>query len=479
VLVSLRADRIGEMSCNPAIGGLGKGQLVREVDALGGVMGLAADAHRHPVQDARHRQGRRGAGAALPVGPPPLSRGRHAHVLEALPNVRVVEGAATGSSWSTRAACGRGPRRAARRRARARRRRGRAHDRDVPARGDAHRRATSPGGRVGERAAGCSVERLRASDSARPTEDRHAAAPRSRLDRLGPHSSPAGDDAADAVLVRSARGFPNLPQVACRDHADTTPRTHALIRANVHRAPMYAGRITGVGPALLPVGRGQGDALRRQGLAPDLPRARRLSTDVIYVNGVSTSLPATCRRSSSAPIPGLERARFLRHGYAVEYDFVAADAARSARSRPARVPGLFLAGQINGTSGYEEAAAQGSSRARTRRCGQLGRAAFVLARDEAYIGVLVDDLVVAQPTSRTACSPAARSIGCCCARTTPTAALTAGGGGGPGRRPESSNGSQRARGSRVRAARAVLARRAALAEHGATRRSRRSCGAPR
>jgi tRNA uridine 5-carboxymethylaminomethyl modification enzyme len=187
-----------------------------------------------------------------------------------------------------------------------------------------------------------------------------------------------------------------LPQVACH-LTSTNARTHAIVRANIHRAPMYAGRIQGVGPRYCPsvedkVMRFADKERHLVFLEPE-----GLDTDVVYVNGVSTSLPAPVQEDLLRTIAGLENARFLRHGYAVEYDFVAPSQLTDALAVRA-VPGLWLAGQINGTSGYEEAAGQGLVAGANAALWALSRPAFVLRRDEAYVGVMVDDLVVTDPT---------------------------------------------------------------------------------
>ncbi len=396
-LITLRADRIGEMSCNPAIGGLGKGQLVREVDALGGLMGRAADATgiqfkvlgaskgvaaQGPRCQSDRRLYREWVTAALRshAGIEVREARVDGLLLDEHGGARRVRGVRLGDGEELH--CGAvlittGTFLAA-----------------VMHTGE----QSASGGRVGEGTsrgishdlarAGLVLGRLKTGTPPRLERDSV------EWERL---EAQPGDARPQPFSFATERAhFPALPQIECFI-TWTQPATHELIRANIHRAPMYAGRIQGVGPRYCPSVEDKvmrfADRERHQVfLEPE-----SLSTDVIYVNGVSTSLPAEVQEAFVHTIPGLERARFVRHGYAVEYDFVFP--AQLDRTLAAReIAGLFLAGQINGTSGYEEAAAQGLIAGANAALWWRGDDAFVLGRDEAYVGVLVDDLVVAQPT---------------------------------------------------------------------------------
>lgn len=401
MLVSFDRGKVGEMSCNPAIGGLGKGQIVREIDALGGAMGRIAD-----ETGIQFRMLNTAKGAA--VRAPRCQSDRHLYreaatrEIDAASGVTLVEGAATGLVLEEDARRGRGRRVAGVRLADGRTLRAPATVlttgtflRAVMHTGDER----SIGGRVGEPSAddGLSgdVERLGL-----------------RLGRLKTGTPPRLDAATvDFDVMEEQPGdacpqpfsfetdrtrFPSLPQVPCHI-TYTSERTHTIIRNNVHRAPMYSGAISGVGPRYCP---SVEDKIMR---FPDRERHQvfvepeGLTTDVLYVNGVSTSLPAEVQEAFVRTIPGLERARFLRHGYAVEYDFVQPSQLTSTLALRS-VPGLFLAGQINGTSGYEEAGGQGLIAGANAALWIQDRAPFVLRRHEAYIGVMIDDLIVTNPT---------------------------------------------------------------------------------
>lgn len=397
-LISFRLDLIGEMSCNPAIGGLGKGQMVREIDALGGAMARIADA-----TGIQFRMLNTGKGAAVQA--PRCQSDRHLYreaagaEVAAADGVELIEGGVTGliveadpgpHPWrvaGVRLADGRELRAPA----------------SVLTTGTFLRaimhtgEAITAGGRVGEASAeGLSedVERL----SLRLGRLKTGTPPRldARSLDFSVMEEQGGDERPRAFSHVVAADFPRLKQVPCHI-TYTNPATHKIIADNIDRAPMYSGAINGVGPRYCPAVEDKVMRFADRDRHQVFVEPEGLTTDVIYANGVSTSLPAEVQEAFVHTIPGLESARFLRHGYAVEYDFVRPDQLDPTLA-VRHVPGLYLAGQINGTSGYEEAAGQGLIAGANAALWIRDAAPFVLQRHEAYIGVMIDDLIVTNPS---------------------------------------------------------------------------------
>ena len=233
---------------------------------------------------------------------------------------------------------------------------------------------------------------------------------------------PGDADPAPFSGAHRPRAFPRAAQVSCHI-TFTNPATHEILATGFDRSPMFTGRIRGAGPRYCPSIEDKvvrfADRDRHQlFLEPD-----GLDSDLIYLNGFSSSLPAEVQLAALRTVPGLERVEVARYGYAVEYDFFPAyqvDATLESKL----MSGLYFAGQVNGTSGYEEAAAQGLMAGINAALAVRGTAGgeLVLRRDEAYIGVLIDDLVTKPSPSRTACSPRAPRPAGACGRTTPAAA---------------------------------------------------------
>ena len=384
-LVTHRRDRIGEMSCNPAVGGLGKGHLVTEIDALDGLMGRVAD--RAGIQ---FRLLNRSKGPAV-RGPRAqcdraLYRAAMQEGLAAEEKLTIVEGEVVDLIM----------------------RAGRVSGvvlvdgTEIPATAVILTTGTflrgkifcgeeiSAGGRIGDAPAVRLSHRIR--EAGLPLARLKTGTP-PRLDartiRYDGLAVQPGD--AEPVLFSTLSSGPYARQTVCHI-THTNERTHAIIAENLHRSAVFSGAIEGTGPRYCPsiedkIVRFPDRASHQVFLEPE-----GLDSHLAYPNGISTSLPADVQERLVRSIAGLETARIVRPGYAVEYDFVDPQCLdRTLACRP--LPSLFLAGQINGTTGYEEAAAQGLVAGLNAAATVLGRAPILFDRADGYLGVLVDDLV--------------------------------------------------------------------------------------
>ena len=384
LLVTLRRDTIGAMSCNPAIGGIGKGQLVREVDALGGAMALAADACG--IQFRRLNASKGPAVRSSRAQVDMFRYQRHMRALVERPqNLEIVEAQAVevlvGAEGATGIRTAEGET---------------LRSKTVVLapgtflRGLLHIGLTHfPGGRLGEPPAerlsdclkGLGLAMGRFKTGTCPRIDRQTI-DFTRLQRQDGDEPPQPFSFCTPAL--------SLEQFPCYITA-TNPVTHDIIRRNLDRSPLYTGKIRSRGVRYCPsiedkVVRFEERPRHQVFLEPE-----GLDSLEIYPNGVSTSLPIDVQIEMLRSMEGLERARILRPGYGIEHDFV--DPTQLAPTlETKKIPNLFCAGQINGTTGYEEAAAQGLVAGINAALRAQGRPAFVLGREEAYIGVLIDDL---------------------------------------------------------------------------------------